>query len=355
MSVCGSCNPCGGGCQKQCCNTQCFRWGFDGCFLRGRCADGTELDPLDLCAWLKQHETCTDFRLVVDSTVGGYMQFTNECGYETKVFVCDFLSLGNLECIGNVYDREQAQPCDLLVFSPDCNNEGDPHHNKWSPYHIPDAGNCVMQPDANGYFKVLKKNACGCIEECNLFAQSTTWEYSLRDSWPDDPDWPFTEGSYDEVIDLKLDTKIPMWNKADLEVTFQYGYGIQCIGARPSWTMDARHYENFQSVVTPVTSGTGTSAPVAYNTIPVSASDMITKAITNQGNNLLPWGSWEWQTSRTVIVPKGQKLYLHHRVAEKSASGDIVPKGSTTGTPGADCSRLHQLHVFVRATKGSQL
>ena len=290
------------------------------------------------------------------------MQFLNECGEKQKFYVCDFLGLASIRCLRDVWDYPDegeeggVRPCDLFVYDPDCDSdEANPKHGKWVPYHIPDAGNCVMQPDINGYFKVLRKNDCGCIEECNLFAQSVTWEYSIRDSWPDDPDWPFTEGSYDELIDLLLDSKVDMFGKADLEVTFQFGTGIQAIGLRSSWTMDARDYKNFQSIVTPVSYGTPTNAPVAYNTIPVSATDTYSVASTTQGNNLLPWGSWEWQTSRTVIVPKGQKLYLHHRMREIDYNGDVIPKGNTTTTPQTDCSRLHALRVFVRATKGRKV
>lgn len=336
MSTCGSCNPCENNCGNTCCKQPCLRWGFDGCFLRGRCADGSELDPLNLCEWLEQHETCTDFRLVVDTTNGGYMQFTNECKEVEKIFVCDFLSLGNLECIGNVYDKTPASPCDLMVFDPSCGDEGDPRYNKWSHYTIPDAGDCVMQPDSNGYFKVLTKNDCGCIKECNLFAQSTTWEYALRDSWPDDPDWPFTNGSLmgddTEIIDLLLDQKIPLFGSVDLEVTVQYAYGVQ------NYVFGVNR--NFKSTVTPTKTPTHTP----------SLTDVYTKSIVLQGSNLDPWGSWEWQASRTFIVPKGQKLYLTHEIQVHDANGNIMDSSDNTGA-----SRLHALHVFVRATKGVQL
>lgn len=340
---CGGCNPCGNGCKTQCCKASCLKWGFDGCYLRGRCADGTELDPLDLCAWLKVHETCTEFKLVPESTTGGYMQFTNECGKEEKIYVCDFLSLGKLECLGNVYNRTPAKSCDLLVFSPDCGDEADPRHNKWSAYHIPDAGNCEIQPDNDGYYKVLTKNACGCIKECKLFAQSKTWEYALRDSWPDDPDWPFHTGSFKEAIDLQIDQKCPMFGKTDLEVTFQYGYGIQnTIHTQLNNPMKLNDYYNFQSLVTPTNKST--TSP--------STSDKYSKCITTQGTNIGPWGSFEWQVSRTVIVPKGQKLFLAHEVTVHDYLGNIVADGGQGTTN--PCSRLHQLHVFIRPTKGVQ-
>ena len=355
--ACNTCDPCDNNCGQSCCNNSCLRWGFDGCYLRGRCADGTELTPLDLCAWLKVHETCTELLLVPESGEGdengGYMLYKNECGDEYKFWVCDFLSLGSIRCLKDVYNYEEAHPCDLFVFDPDCDNDPtNPQHGKWVPYHIPDAGDCVIEPDEEGYSHVLTKNECGCIVECKLFAVSNTYEYSIRDSWPDDPDWPFTGGSFDEVIDLKLDEKVDVFGGSDLEVTFQYGYGIQ---RQEGYSGSLNAYHNFQSVVSPIPEATPTNTPAAYNSIPVSTTAMFQKAVTVQGVNLCPWGSWEWQVSRTVIVPKGQKLYLHHRVKETDVNGDIVPLGVTSAAPGADCSRLHQLHVLVRPTKGRTL
>lgn len=357
MSVCGGCDPCDNTCAQSCCNNACLRWGFDGCFLRGRCADGTELTPLNLCEWLKVHETCTELLLVPqtndDETLNsGYMLYKNECGEEYKFWVCDFLGLGSIQCLADVYNYGKANPCDLFVFDPDCDQDPDnPKHGKWVPYHIPDAGDCVIEPDENGYSKVLVKNDCGCIEECKLFAVSQTYEYDIRDAWPNDPDWPFTVGSYDEVIDLLLDSKVDFFGKTDLEVTYQFGFGIQAQGPHVL-TNNATNFHNFQSVVTPVKNATPTATPANYESIPINTSDMFMYASTNQGSNLLPFGSWEWQTSRTVIVPKGQKLYLHHRVKEIDYLGNVVPRGATADVPGVDCSRLHALHVFVRATKG---
>ena len=356
MSVCGGCDPCEKNCGNSCCNNACLRWGFDGCYLRGRCADGTELDPLNLCEWLKVHETCTELKLVPQTTDdelnSGYMLYINECGEEYKFWVCDFLSLGSIQCLKDVYNYGEANPCDLFVFDPDCDgDESNPKHGKWVPYHIPDAGNCVIEPDEDGYSKVLVKDDCGCIKECKLFAISQTYEYELRDSWPDDPDWPFTVGSYDEVIDVQLDSKVDFFGKTDLEVTYQYGYGIQAQGSHVL-TNAATDFHNFQSVVVPIKNGTPTNTPADYNSIPISTADTFSLASTVQGANLLPWGSWEWQVSRTVIVPKGQKLYLHHRVKEVNYLGSIVARGATSALPGVDCSRLHALRIFVRATKG---
>lgn len=343
-SACGK--PCGGTCDvcrenpcKSCCKTPCLRWGFDGCFLRGRCADGTELDPLNLCDWLHVHETCTSLRLVTKTTMNdSYLEFLNECDESYKIYVCDFLGLASIRCLGDVWnypdpdsgDPDAVRPCDLFVFDPDCDSDPDnPKHNKWVPYHIPDAGDCVITPDADGYSKVLIKDDCGCIKECKLFVQQNTYEYALRDSWPDDPDWPFTHGSFTEVIDLQLDQKIPMWGVTDLEVTVQYAYGVQrhAVGAS----------RNFKSTVT----------PTEVNDPNPPLTDTYSKAIVLQSVNNVPWGSDERQASRSFIVPKGKKLFLVNKVECRDMDGNMMGSGDTGAS-----SRLHALHVFVRATKG---
>lgn len=346
MNACGGCDPCEKTCADSCCNNACLRWGFDGCYLRGRCADGTELTPLDLCAWLKVHETCTELLLVPDASGGeqngGYMLYKNECGEEYKFWVCDFLSLASIRCLKDVWnypdadseDPDRVRPCDLFVFDPDCDSdETNPKHNKWVPYHIPDAGDCVIMPDADGYSKVLVKDECGCIRECKLFVQQNTYEYTLRDSWPDDPDEPFRHGSFTEVIDVLLDQKIPMFNVTDLEVTVQYSYGVQNhVGPSAN--------RNFKSIVVPMDSPNATP----------SMTDIYTKASVLQTCNLQPWGSWEVQACRTFIVPKGQKLYLHHTVECRDINTHLMPE-----TDEAASSRLHALRVFVKATKGMRV
>ena len=347
--VCSACRrPCSDNCDvcgdkhcTMCCKTPCLRWGFDGCFLRGRCADGTELDPLNLCNWLKVHETCTSLRLVTKTTMNdSYLEFLNECDESYKIYVCDFLGLASIRCLADVWDYpdpdsgapDAARPCDLFVFDPDCDSDPDnPKHNKWVPYHIPDAGDCVVVPDEDGYSRVLVKDDCGCIRECKLFIQQNTYEYALRDSWPDDPDWPFTNGSFTEVIDLELDKRIPMFGVSDLEVTVQYAYGIQNHDGSSS------SLRNFKSIVTPTSENTETPP----------LGDTYSKAIVLQGCNLLPWGSWEWQASRSFIVPKGQKLYLVNKVECRDINTHLMGPEDNIAS-----SRLHALHVFVRATKG---
>ena len=347
---CSRCNPCEDGCEKACCKNPCLNWGFDGCYLRGRCADGTELNPLDLCAWLDEHETCTSFRLVPNGEGGSYIEFLNECDESQKIYVCDFLSLGEIGCLGDVKiipdpDTGKPRPCDYMVFDPGCGDPCSTTSGKWTNYHIPDAGDCLIEMDDDGYYRLLIKDECGCIKECRMLPTDTTYEYSLRDAWPDDPDWPFSIGSRmgnnSEIIDLKLDQKVPIFGKTDLEVTVQYAYGIQN-------TTTGTRTRNFKSMVVP------TNTPTHTPTI----SEKMQNTWTVQGVNNLPWGSAEWQVSRTVLVPKGKKLYLTHTIEVRElVNGAIafMPYGGETKNPTNDSSRLHALRVLVKATKGVRL
>lgn len=348
---CSPCNPCDDGCEKTCCNNPCLQWGFDGCYLRGRCADGTELNPLDLCAWLDEHETCTSFRLVPNGEGGSYIEFLNECDESQKIYICDFLSLGEIGCLGDVKiipDEETGKPnpCDIMVYDPGCGEPCSKTKGKWTNYHIPDAGECLIEMDENGYYKILVKDECGCIKECRMLPTDTTYEYGLRDAWPDDPDWPFSIGSRmgnnTEIIDLQLDSKVPIFGKSDLEVTIQYAYGIQ--NTTPiGQTMDEK---NFKSMVVPTYQPTHTP----------NMTDYITNCWTVQAVNTHPWGSGEWQVTRTVIVPKGKKLYLTHIIEVRNMNGSIVPYGGESSTaPADDSSRLHALRILVKATKGVRL
>lgn len=344
--TCGGnrCDPCGNTGQ----NKADFVWGFGGennCELRAR-AHCKDVRPLNLCEWLCEHETDTSMSLVPDGD-NSYIRFCSErdlCGDENpdysncdKIYICDLLNLGSLACLGDTCITN-PKSCDLLVFDPCC---GDPvceaceGGGKWTNYHIPDAGDCVVEPDADGYYRVLVKNDCGCIEECRLLPSDAVVQYVLRDSVADDPDWPFTYGNFTEDIQIELASHVPEWfGKYDLEATIEYAYGIQhCNRGEDS---------NFKSIVTPTYTG--------------GVIDTYNKAIVNQMNNLFPWGSWETQTSRVVTVPKGKDLYLHHEVQRRTTSS--FPSIATTPYDGqsytgsgeamTDSSRLHALTVTVR-------
>ena len=344
--TCGAnhCDPCANRGQ----NKADFVWGFGGennCELRAR-AHCKDVRPLNLCKWLCEHETDTSMSLIPDG-LNSYIRFCSErdlCGEENpnyddcdKIYICDMLSLSQLNCLGDVC-AENPEPCSLLVFDPCC---GDPiceaceEGNKWTAYKIPDANGCIIEPDENGYYNVLTKDDCGCIVECGLLPSDTVAQYVLRDSVPNDPDWPFIYGNYTEDIQIELASHVPDWfGKYDLEVTIEYGFGIQHPTVAPEC--------NFKSNVVPTFTG--------------GIIDTYNKSIVNQMNNPFPWGSWETQTARVILVPKGKDLYLHHTVELRADSS--FPNVYTTefdgqqydgtGAAKTNSSRLHALTVTVK-------
>lgn len=350
------CSTCGGGCPKSACQRARFQWGFGGdnrCFLMGR-LDGVDLKPLDLCSWLYCHETDTKISLVPDGE-NSYIKYESErdingCeGAETepdRIYICDLLSLGSLSCLGDV-TNDEPQSCDILVYDPCCDDEaceacvGSDNVNKWKPYHIPDAGNCIMEADSDGYYHVLTKNDCGCIIECKLKDTADAVQYVLRDSYPDDPDWPFRYGNYSENIPLLLSTHAPeLFGKSDLEVTVDFAFGV----GRPDSSPDV----NVRSLVIPTETG--------------GVSNILTSAVVNQGTTSLPWAVWEQQSSRTILVPKGKNVHLAHTVSVRSSSsypnmlttphdGGFYDGVSPTGPALANFNRLHALTVTVKAVR----
>ena len=344
-----NCNKCGndpcscGGCQP----------------ARYSCDFSIEVDPFNPYIWLlnncgklsrinipKIPETCTSLQANFSAAS---LVYNGECGQD----VITGRQLGQLINLDDLRDVDvaDADSCDLMVFDPGCTACGDgckPKPAMWRKYHIPDAEDCEVEPDSDGYYHVLIKDDCGCIKECRMLPSDTVYEYGLRDAWPNDPDWPFSVGSRmgnnSEIIDLQLDTKVPIFGKTDLEVTVQYAYGIQ--NTTPAGqTLDEK---NFKSMVIP------TSTPT-HNP---SVTDMLQNTWTVQGVNMHPWGSAEWQVSRTVLVPKGQKLYLTHIIEVRMVKNGgiaIMPYGGESDTPADDSSRLHALRVVVKAAKGVRL
>lgn len=348
------CSSCGGGHSKGECQRGRFQWGFGGenrCYLMGR-LDGVDLTPLDLCGWLYCNETDTTMTLVPDGA-DSYIQYSSErdisgCnGDKTepdRIYICDLLSLGSLNCLGDVA-AEEPKSCDILVYDP-CSGDdeceaciGSDNVKKWTAYTIPDAGDCEVEADEDGFYKVLTKNEHGCIVECRVRELGDTYQYVLRDSVPDDPDWPFTYGNFTENIPLLLSTHVPrLFGKSDLEVRIEYGYGT----GHP----DGSPVVNMKSIVIPTQAG--------------GISDWVNNAIVIQGTTAMPWGTFEGQASRTVLVPKGRELNLAHTVEVRSQSS--VPNKYTTpndggtyagvGQAATNFSRLHALTITVRATRG---
>ena len=211
MSNCNQCNdnPCS--CNE--CKPARYSCGFD-----------IQVDPYDASTWLvtmngclhrvkipKISETCT--HLSTDFS-GANLIYNGECGQD----IISGHQLGELINLNDLrdVDVEDADSCDIMVFDPGCTDCGDgckPKPAMWRKYHIPDAGDCEVEPDSDGYYHVLIKDDCGCIRECRIPVVpngSTVINY-VRDSVPDDPDFPWYYGQYNDHINLYLAQNAPQY------------------------------------------------------------------------------------------------------------------------------------------------
>lgn len=223
---------------------------------------------------------------------------------ETEKQVFDGSQLGCLLTLDDISDVKAEHPegCSMLVFNPGCGGcPCDPEEDTWQAYKIPDAGDCEMEPDDDGYYKVLVKNDCGCIEECRMpvIAPDSTIINYVRDSVPVDPDFPWYYGVYNDTINLYLEQNAPKYfGKYDLEVTVYYG--IQVLHPTPAKNT------NFRSLLVP--------AIVGENNINVERMASILQDDSTVSFNapVIPWGSKSMRGSFSFIVPKGKDAYLHH-------------------------------------------
>lgn len=256
-------------------------------------------------------------------------------------------------------DTKNVNSCDLFVYNPYCSECGDgckPKDARWVNYHIPDAGDCVVEEE-DGYYKVLVKNDCGCIQECRIpvVPENLTSIYYLRDSIPDDPDYPWYYGCYNEnQINLFLQANVPQWfGKYDLEVTVNYGVQVEHSSASPN--------TNFRSLVIPYVQGTTPDATARACVL----QDQSTVAKT--GSCIVPWGTVGLRGSVSIIVPKGKEAYLRHEFrlrvlsptsdyATNALDGKIVTDAEATVVDGMlyTASRLNSLQVIVRPTRGTE-
>lgn len=255
---------------------------------------------------------------------------------------------------------KNPEPCSVLVFNPGCGGcPCDPEEDTWQAYKIPEAGDCEIEPDEDGYYKVLKMNDCGCIEECRLpvvAPEAASISY-MRDSVPDDPDFPWYYGIYNDTINLHLAENAPKYfGKYDLEVIVYYG--IQVVKPTVSINM------NFRSLIVPVI--------VGDNSINVEkmASILQDDSTFNLANPSIPWGSKSMRGAFEFIVPKGREASLHHEfrlISQASASlippqyqrnehdGQIVPDSEASAIDRMvwTASRLNQLQVVVKPINGT--
>ena len=351
----------------------CNKCNNDPCSCKGceparySCGFSIEVDPFDPYVWLfnncgkleriripKIPETCTS--LTADFSSASLI-YDSECGKDI-ITGCDIGGLINLDCLRDV-EVPNADSCDLLVFDPGCSDCGDnckPKPAMWRNYHIPDAGDCEIELDSDGYYHVLIKDDCGCIKECRLpvVPDGSTIINYVRDSVPDDTDFPWYYGCYNDTIHLYLSQNAPQWfGKFDLEVTVNYG--IQIIKSHLCKNV------NFRSLMVPVVEGDAVNVSM-FSSILQDAS------ATRDNNNevMIPWGTISLRGSTTFIVPKGKDAYLHHefrlRTKDSHASYALDPTYDGKKVPANivevvdnipyNASRLNALQVIVKPARG---
>lgn len=271
--------------------------------------------------------------------------------------------LGGLINVEDLRDTEtaNADSCDLLVYNPHCSECGDgckPKNARWKNYHIPDAGNCELELDNEGYYHVLVKDDCGCIKECKLpvMADGSIQISYIRDSVPDDPDYPWYYGQYNDTINLHLAENAPaFFGKYDLEITVNYGIQVVHSTASPN--------TNFRSLLVPVAEGS-TVDPTMFS------STLQNQSTVNTGTPSIPWGTVCLRGSLVFYVPKGKEAYLHHefRLITKESAAAGAPYYATNALDGQKVpddvaaqvdrmlytgSRLNALQIVVKPARGT--
>ena len=359
MNYCNKCSSCG----KDPCGCGCkpARYG---------CDFGIDANPFDPSIWNvtingattrvkipKMNETDTKL-----ST--SYSSASLKYNAEKHTDVITGSQLGSLINLNDLRDVRADNPdsCSIMAFHPYCGECGGactPKEAMWEAYTIPDAGDCVMEADEDGYYHALKKTDCGCIVECKIpevpvgMAPSgvLTINYE-RDSVPDDPDFPWYYGCYNDTINLYLAANAPEYfGKYDMKVTVNYG--VQCIlsSVCPNY--------NFRSIIVPVVQG----QPV--NVLKESSILQGFCGWKADGDRSIPWGTQSLRGTITFIVPKGKEAYLHHEYrVRKGLPQDGYYTGPWDGQKVPDseaqlnsvlhpASRLNALQVIIEPTAGT--
>ncbi len=346
MKCCNRCNK--PNCCGDCCSAPCQKEHFS-----------IEADPYDPQTWFingnrvrvpKAAETCTSLTTNVSSAT---LNYTGECGKDTITG----RQLGQLIKLDDLRDVEAEHPdsCSILAWNPHCDYcaEGcQKIGSAWEPYVIPDAGNNVLSADSQGYYHVLAKTDCGCPVERKIpvVPQGALSINYLRDSVPDDPDFPWYYGCYNDTIHLHLQANAPQYfNKYDLKVTINYG--VQAIKSHicPNY--------NFRSLIVPVVNGEDIR-------VTRMASILQANCTSTQSDSQIPWGSVSLRGAITLIVPKGKEAYLHHEMRIRTkASFPEYDNGSWDGNKVPDneialnstlhpTTRLNALQVLVEPIQG---
>lgn len=348
---CNPCNKCGGGC----------------CPAKYDCSFNIEMSPYDEYTWIvttcgmphkvkipKFPETCTS--LSVNGT-DATLVYKGEC--DTDIITGE--QLGSIIRLNDLKDVDASMPnhCSMLVFDPFCAECGDgctSPADMWKPYSIPDAGDCIIPLDEDGYYKVLVKDDCGCIKECRLPAKPDDEDkiIYLRDSTPEDPDYPWYYGIYNETINLYLAKNVPKWfGKYDLEITVNYD--VQVILSNKC------ENTNYRSLVVPCVEGQRGDA--AYDSSILQGQSTWENNVSPMRGT--PWGTVTQRSSITFVVPKGKEAYLHHEFRLRSAGsfpkyvespldGQKVPDeiASQYNVIPWTASRLHALQCIIKPTSG---
>lgn len=271
--------------------------------------------------------------------------------------------LGALIRLEDLRDTEtsNADSCDLLVYNPHCTDCGDgctPKDARWTNYHIPDAGDCEIPLDDDGYYHVLVKDDCGCIKECRLPAipnGSVQISY-VRDSVPDDPDFPWYYGAYNDTINLHLRENAPVYfGKYDLEITVNYGIQVVHSSVSPN--------TNFRSLLVPNVEGTEIDATMFSSVLQAQSTTSFTNV------PYIPWGTVCLRGSLVFYVPKGKEASLHHEFRLRTKES-VYPSGGYATNPldgqkvpddiagHVDkmlytASRLNALQIVVKPARGT--
>lgn len=268
--------------------------------------------------------------------------------------------LGSLIKVEDLRDTEtsNADSGDLMVYNPYCTDCGDgcAHKNaRWTNYHIPDAGDCEIELGDDGYYRVLVKDDCGRIKECRLpvTADGSIAISYIRDSVPDDPDFPWYYGIYNDTINLHLaENASAFFGKYPLEVTVNYGIQVVHSSASPN--------TNFRSLLVPVAEGT-TVDPTMFSSI---LQDQSTVSFSE--TPYIPWGTVCLRGSLVFYVPKGKEAYLHHefrlrtknsaaQYATNALDGQKVPDeiAGQIDRMAYTASRLNALQIIVKPARGT--
>lgn len=267
--------------------------------------------------------------------------------------------LGGLINVEDLRDTEtaNADSCDLLVYNPHCSECGDgckPKNARWKNYHIPDAGDCEVELGDDGYYRVLVKDDCGCIRECRLpvMASGSTQISYIRDSVPDDPDFPWYYGIYNDTINLHLaENASAFFGKYDLKITVNYGIQVTHPTAAPN--------TNFRSLVVPVVEGTEIDATMFSCTLQ-------NQSTVNNSAPTVPWGTVCMRGSLVFYVPKGKEASLHHefrlrgfpnpvQYLTNALDGQRVPDSEAGAVDHGryTMSRLNALQIVVEPARGT--